>query len=453
MSFIPGNTGTASSFPDGFTGSPLANVETISATKVLTTVDRRTQFLTSSVSLQIAQLPSTALVGEGWSFSCSASSAFSLRINASNGSTITTLAPGESIWLNAFTATPTDFTNWGIQIPSTVLSNGTVSTPALRFTGSGSNTGIYSPSTDAIAFSNDGIQSVLVSTTGVTTVGPTGSTGENLIVNGITSSSASHKGGGGLNPVGFIGSYNPGYYTSSSNVGFTIVGPVGNTVAQVNTFLNASGWYVCDGAAVNVVASPIWNSAGRFLPNISDSRFLLGSSTCGSQAGASSITLTSANIPSLASSGTTGAGSAHSHGVGTLVNSTSGVTGTAAAQAFTGSATNTGNPVSGSALETHTHAIQANTVFATGGTAEYTPGGARGVSGGPSGVTHVHTFTAAGSNSASSISGTAAAQTISGSTAPDSAHTHSVTVNYTNTATSFSILPTYLSTYFIVRVF
>lgn len=171
MAFIPGGTGTASSFPDGFTGSPLANVETISATKVLTTSDRRTQILTPSGALRIAQLPATAIIGEGWSFVCAAGSAFSLQVNASNGTTITTLAPGESTWLNASTATPTDAANWAIQIPSTVLSNGTVSTPALRFTGGGSDTGIYSPALDQIAISTAGVQRLLITDTGAITIG------------------------------------------------------------------------------------------------------------------------------------------------------------------------------------------------------------------------------------------------------------------------------------------
>jgi hypothetical protein len=174
MSMIPGGTGTAASFPDGFTGSQLANVETISATKVLVTSDRKTQLLTPSGALRVAQLPATALLGEQWVFICGPTAAFSLQVNSSNGSQISLLAPGESVSINAGSTTPVANTDWIAQVPTTVLSNGSVSTPALRFTGSGSDTGIYSPSTDAIAFSNAGVQSLLVSSAGAVTLGPAG---------------------------------------------------------------------------------------------------------------------------------------------------------------------------------------------------------------------------------------------------------------------------------------
>jgi hypothetical protein len=171
MSMIPGGTGTAASFPDGFTGSQLANVETISATKVLVTSDRKTQLLTPSGALRVAQLPATALLGEQWVFICGPTAAFSLQVNSSNGSQISLLAPGESVSINAGSTTPVANTDWIAQVPTTVLSNGSVSTPALRFTGSGSDTGIYSPSTDAIAFSNAGVQSLLVSSGGAFSIG------------------------------------------------------------------------------------------------------------------------------------------------------------------------------------------------------------------------------------------------------------------------------------------
>jgi hypothetical protein len=181
MSMIPGGTGTAASFPDGFTGSQLANVETISATKVLVTSDRKTQLLTPSGALRVAQLPATALLGEQWVFICSPSAAFSLQVNSSNGSQISLLAPGESVSINAGSTTPVANTDWIAQVPTTILSNGSVSTPALRFTGSGSDTGIYSPSTDAIAFSNAGVQSLLVNSVGAFTLGTSTASGSAAI--------------------------------------------------------------------------------------------------------------------------------------------------------------------------------------------------------------------------------------------------------------------------------
>lgn len=92
----------------------------------------------------------------------------------------------------------------------------------------------------------------------------------------------------GLNPVGSIVAYNPGYYSNSANSGFSLVGPSTNNAAGVNNFLNAQGYYVCDGAAVNVAGSPIWNAGGRHVPNLSNDRFLQGSSSCGSQGGSNS---------------------------------------------------------------------------------------------------------------------------------------------------------------------
>lgn len=89
----------------------------------------------------------------------------------------------------------------------------------------------------------------------------------------------------GINPVGSIIAYNPGYYSNSSNGSFTLVGPTTNDAAGVNSFLNSQGYYVCDGSAVNNANSPIWVGAGRYLPNLSDSRFLMGSTAAGAVGG------------------------------------------------------------------------------------------------------------------------------------------------------------------------
>jgi hypothetical protein len=80
-------------------------------------------------------------------------------------------------------------------------------------------------------------------------------------------------------PIGSVVAWQGGYYTNGSNAGFTNV--LGNTVANANAYLNPLGVYVCDGAAVNDAASPIFNGAGRYLPNLTDSRFLMGSTTAG----------------------------------------------------------------------------------------------------------------------------------------------------------------------------
>lgn len=80
-------------------------------------------------------------------------------------------------------------------------------------------------------------------------------------------------------PVGAIVAFIGGYFGTSGNGSFTNV--IGNTIADVNTLLNPKGWYVCDGKALNLPASPIFNGAGRYLPNLTDDRFIIGSTSAG----------------------------------------------------------------------------------------------------------------------------------------------------------------------------
>jgi len=89
-------------------------------------------------------------------------------------------------------------------------------------------------------------------------------------------------------PIGSIVSYSPGYFTNGSNGGFTRVGPATNTVAGVNSYLPGN-WRVCDGSALNDPDSPIWVGASRFLPNLTDSRFLMGSTAAGTTGGANTV--------------------------------------------------------------------------------------------------------------------------------------------------------------------
>jgi microcystin-dependent protein len=91
-----------------------------------------------------------------------------------------------------------------------------------------------------------------------------------------------------LCPVGSIVAYVPGYFTDGSNAGFTHQMVSANTVAAVNALLNSSGWYVCDGAALNDADSGIFNGAGRYLPNLTDDRFFMGDTVAGGIGGANS---------------------------------------------------------------------------------------------------------------------------------------------------------------------
>ena len=86
-------------------------------------------------------------------------------------------------------------------------------------------------------------------------------------------------------PVGIITAWNGGYYTNGSNAGYTFTLGTANTVAGANSYLNSLGWYVCDGSAVNDSGSSIFNGTGRYLPNLTDSRFFMGSTSVGSIGG------------------------------------------------------------------------------------------------------------------------------------------------------------------------
>ena len=129
-----------------------------------------------------------------------------------------------------------------------------------------------------------------------------------------------------LPPVGSIIAYSPGYFTNGSNAGFTHQMVSANTVAAVNALLNSSGWYVCDGAALNDADSGIFNGAGRYLPNLTDDRFLMGDTVAGGIGGANSndishthttggFTLTTSHMPSHNHTVTVDSGGAHYHSV------------------------------------------------------------------------------------------------------------------------------------------
>ncbi len=66
-------------------------------------------------------------------------------------------------------------------------------------------------------------------------------------------------------PEGIIVAQIPGYFGDGSNGSYTAV-----------AITNNSKWKVCDGAALNDPLSLIFNGAGRYLPNLTDDRFLMG---------------------------------------------------------------------------------------------------------------------------------------------------------------------------------
>jgi len=85
-------------------------------------------------------------------------------------------------------------------------------------------------------------------------------------------------------PIGSIVQYVGGYFTNSSNGGFTITEAAGNNFSSVNNALSEN-WRVCDGTQYSDPESPIFGGAGRYLPNMDNDRFLMGSTSAGSSGG------------------------------------------------------------------------------------------------------------------------------------------------------------------------
>ena len=100
----------------------------------------------------------------------------------------------------------------------------------------------------------------------------------------------------GIVPVGSIIPFSPGYFDNNANSNFQIEGPAGNTIVEINNFLPDS-WRVCDGTAPNDPESSIFNAADRFLPNLTDDRFLQGGIAAGNKGGGNMRTLLAPNLP------------------------------------------------------------------------------------------------------------------------------------------------------------
>ena len=209
-------------------------------------------------------------------------------------------------------------------------------------------------------------------------------------------------------PVGSIIPWVGGYFGNGSNGTFTNV--LANTVANVNALLNAGGWYVCDGAALNIASSPIFNGANRYLPNLTDERFIQGNTTAGSIGGSNTML-------DHTHSFTTGSESAdHTH-------------------TYSGTTSSNGS---------HNH-IQAYDYQWTGryGGAETGVATNRSEQGA--------SFT--GTQGALTSTASAHTHTFSGTTSGKSAtHTHSGTAGTGSAATSTNVRPKYLSTFYIMRV-
>jgi len=251
-------------------------------------------------------------------------------------------------------------------------------------------------------------------------------------------------------PVGAIMAYMPGYYTAAGNSGFTTSGIGGNTVNDANTFL-PDNWRVCDGTALNDPESPIWNTAGRHLPELTDSRFIRGSTASGVAAGANSKSLNTPQLPAHAHPGaSTAADVPHSH--------TASAPTTNAPHGHPGGAPNP--TVNAPANAPHSHPVWvsisgagtpsgfANSIRADRSSA-FTPsspglGNAPGVNA-PHNQPHSHPSGAVPAYNAPHSHNVP----ITTNNAP---HSHTVTVGNTGSGDTFDIQPNYISVFYIIRI-
>jgi hypothetical protein len=90
-------------------------------------------------------------------------------------------------------------------------------------------------------------------------------------------------------PIGGITALISGYFTNNDNTGFTMpTDPsyiTSNTINNVNLYLETKGFRVCDGTSYYNIDSPIYNQLGRYLPYLTDNRFLMGSTVLGGSGG------------------------------------------------------------------------------------------------------------------------------------------------------------------------
>ena len=210
-----------------------------------------------------------------------------------------------------------------------------------------------------------------------------------------------------VTPVGIIVAWVGGYFTDGSNGTYTRVLGATNDVAGANGYLNPY-WYVCDGAALNNADSPIWVGVNRYLPNLTDDRFIMGGTAAGGIGGSSTMAHTHTVDPA---SVTSGAGSSHGHGS----NATTSGAGSAHGHGITGAIT---------AEAAHTHAVAGTSA---GQSANHTHGMSAHTHG-ISDVGHVHGGSTAGGDNTGTANG-ATSPTIG----PNVADTAGISVGHTHT--------------------
>lgn len=199
-------------------------------------------------------------------------------------------------------------------------------------------------------------------------------------------------------PPGSIMAYMPGYFGDGSN----------GSYVNLSLALSAN-WKVCDGSLCNDNESPIFNGAGRYLPNITDERFIKGSTialagVAGGNAN-NQVSLAETNLP------------AHSH----TIAHTHTFSGTTAGQSVNHTHSFTLYGYTGNADDaSHHNTTQVSALLTTNENATKATGN----------QSADHTHSVSGTTSASSAANSGSA----------------------GTGSAFSILPLYLTAAFIMRI-
>ena len=151
MSFIPGNTGSPATFPDGFIGSAIANNETLATTRTLTTSDRRNQILTASGATRSVLMPvSLVIQGDTWIIMCPVASAFGLEIRGSDNTLIKSIGPGDTITLYAKSSAPVGASAW--QTVSAISQTSVSAVNAIALASQSSATGWLTTNATAVTY-------------------------------------------------------------------------------------------------------------------------------------------------------------------------------------------------------------------------------------------------------------------------------------------------------------
>lgn len=210
-----------------------------------------------------------------------------------------------------------------------------------------------------------------------------------------------------------------------------------------------NGWALCNGTN----GTP--DLRDRFILSVADT----GTSyDVGATGGAHNYNLSVAQLPSHSFTGTTSSDGNHSHGAGTLANST--ITDhthtlSAVSTNTTGSHSHGGSVTS---VSGHTHGLRGSNSFSGGGDTFETDDSSNDqprtsdVGGGSQSLTisadGSHTHTLSGSSDAAGSH----AHTISGSTASDGPHTHTLTTNFLGSGTAIDNRPMFYKLAFIMKL-